>query len=56
MSSMGGMDHGDDDVLVVEPGEVGELTHTFDESGAVQLGCHEPGHYEAGMVMDVDVS
>ncbi len=56
MSSMGDMDHGDDDVLVVEPGEVGELTHTFDEAGTVQLGCHEPGHYEAGMVMDVDVS
>lgn len=55
MESMGGMDHGDDDVLVLEPGQVGDLTHTFDESGTVQIGCHQPGHFEAGMVLDVSV-
>lgn len=55
MESMGGMDHGDDDVLVLEPGQVGDLTHTFDESGSVQIGCHQPGHFEAGMVLDVAV-
>lgn len=55
MESMGGMDHGDDDVLVLEPGQVGDLTQTFDESGSVQIGCHQPGHFEAGMVLDVSV-
>ena len=39
----------------VEPGETGELTYTFDDPGEVQIGCHQPGHYEAGMVMDVAV-
>ncbi len=56
MASMGGMDHGGDDVLTVEPGNTGELTHTFDDAGTVQIGCHEPSHFEAGMVMDVAVS
>lgn len=55
MESMGSMDHGDDDVLVLEPGQDGDLTHTFDQSGTVQIGCHQPGHFEAGMVLDVAV-
>jgi uncharacterized cupredoxin-like copper-binding protein len=56
MESMGGMDHGGDaEVLTVEPGDSGELLYTFDEAGPVQIGCHEPGHYEAGMVIDVEV-
>lgn len=57
MGSMGGMDHGgDSEVLTVEPGDTGELSYTFDEAGPVQIGCHEPGHFEAGMVLDVEVS
>ena len=54
---MGGMYHGgDSEVLTVEPGDTGELSYTFDEAGPVQIGCHEPGHFEAGMVLDVEVS
>lgn len=57
MESMGGMDHGGDaEVLTVEPGETGEISYTFAETGTVQIGCHEPGHFEAGMVLDIDVS
>mgnify|MGYP000330176643 CR=1 FL=1 len=55
MESMGDMDHGDDDALVLDPGQVGDLTHTFERSGQVQVGCHQPGHFEAGMVLDVEV-
>ena len=56
MESMGGMDHGgDSEVLTVEPGDTGELSYTFDEAGPVQIGCHEPGHFDAGMVLDVEV-
>ena len=36
------------DVVTVEAGKSGELTHTFTESGTVLIGCHEPGHWEAG--------
>jgi uncharacterized cupredoxin-like copper-binding protein len=55
---MDGMDHGgsDNDALSVEPGEAGELTHTFEEPGELLIGCHEPGHYEAGMKITVTVT
>ena len=42
--------------ISVDPGKRGELTHRFDETGEVLIGCHEPGHYEAGMVVKVTVS
>lgn len=41
--------------VVVEPGETMEMTHTFDVAGEMLIGCHEPGHWEAGMKMTVDV-
>lgn len=40
----------------VAPGEVGELTTTFDAAGTTLIGCHEPGHYEAGMTATVTIS
>lgn len=50
------MDDEDGDALDVEPGDTGELTYTFDESGEYLIGCHQPGHYEAGMRLDVEVA
>jgi uncharacterized cupredoxin-like copper-binding protein len=48
--------HGDDAVKVI-PGKTGTLTHTFDKAGeALIIGCHETGHYQAGMKMTVTVS
>lgn len=41
--------------VVVEPGETVEMNHTFDTSGPMMIGCHEPGHWEAGMKMTLDV-
>ena len=32
------------------------LTMTFDKPGRVLLGCHEPGHYLAGMVGTLEVT
>lgn len=52
----GHMGHGgDEDALTVEPGDTGELTHTFTESESLEIGCHQPGHYDAGMRIDVEV-
>lgn len=50
-------EHGasDDDAVTVEPGDEAELTYTFDEAGRVEVGCHQPGHYKAGMKIDVTV-
>ena len=41
--------------VVVEPGESVEVDHTFATAGPVLVGCHEPGHWETGMRMDVAV-
>lgn len=41
--------------ITVEPGRTGELTHTFAETGDLLIGCHQPGHYDAGMKVTVTV-
>lgn len=51
-----GEDDAGDGGITVEPGETGELTHTFSEGDELLIGCHEPGHYEAGMVVTIDVA
>lgn len=50
---MGDEDEGDG--ITLEPGESGELTHTFDEAGTIEIGCHQPGHYDAGMRANITV-
>ena len=40
----------------VKRGATGELTMTFDKAGDVLIGCHQPGHYAAGMRATVTVS
>ena len=42
--------------VVLEPGETIEITHTFESAGQLMVGCHEPGHWEAGMKMEIDVA
>jgi uncharacterized cupredoxin-like copper-binding protein len=49
----GGEDGG---AITVKPGKSGTLTHAFDEAGEIEIGCHEPGHYAAGMRIAVVVS
>jgi uncharacterized cupredoxin-like copper-binding protein len=48
-------DEDDEDAVVVEPGETGEIAYTFAEPGTIEIGCHEPGHYDAGMKVIVTV-
>jgi uncharacterized cupredoxin-like copper-binding protein len=51
--------HGDDtdeDALTLDPGKKGELTSTFERAGTVEIGCHQPGHYAAGMKIAVTVT
>ena len=38
------------------PASSGELTHTFDDAGTIEIGCHQPGHYDAGMTITVEVT
>jgi uncharacterized cupredoxin-like copper-binding protein len=53
---MEGHNMDDGDSLLLEPGKSGELTHTFEDAGEILIGCHQPGHYEAGMKSTVTVS
>lgn len=60
-----GEDHGtamgheadkDTDAITVPPGKTGELTYRFEKAGTILIGCHEPGHYKAGMKATITVS
>ena len=49
--------HKEDHAINVIPGKTGELVHTFEKAGeALIIGCHETGHYAAGMKLTVTVS
>lgn len=43
-------------VVSVEPGATGEITFTFAKAGTLLMGCHEIGHYAAGMVGTINVT
>ncbi len=47
--------HGEPNAIAVEPGETKELAFTFVEAGSLEYGCHEPGHYDGGMVGELVV-
>lgn len=43
------MEHADDNMLTVAPGQSGELLWKFTQAGTVDFACLHPGHYDAGM-------
>ncbi|HWB72707.1 MAG TPA: cupredoxin family protein [Egibacteraceae bacterium] len=51
----GAMMHHGPNAISIPPGETRELTWRFTEPGELLYGCHEPGHYESGMVGRVTV-
>lgn len=52
----GEMEHDEANALSLASGETKELTWHFTEPGTVFYGCHEPGHYDAGMVGEITVT
>ena len=52
----GGHGGGAEEGVKLQPGSSGNLTYVFDEPGQVEIGCHEPGHYAAGMKVAVTVT
>jgi len=44
-----GMAHNDANTIILEAGEGKTLVWQFGEAGELEIGCHVPGHYEAGM-------
>lgn len=56
-TSMKGMVHGGvAEAVTVKPGETATLTRTFDTVDTMIIGCHEPGHYAAGMKATINVT
>jgi uncharacterized cupredoxin-like copper-binding protein len=41
--------------VTVQPGEAGRLTHIFTADDRLLIGCHQPGHYAAGMHIAINV-
>ena len=48
-------DHAHEGGVVVQPGESGTLQYVFDKPGTLEIGCHQPNHYEAGMIAVLNV-
>lgn len=51
MAEMGGQMemHDEPNVFSIEPGETKEMTWHFADAAELIFGCHQPGHYAAGM-------
>ena len=50
------MEHADDNMLTVAPGQSAELLWRFTQTGTVDFACLHPGHYDAGMKGKVAVA
>jgi len=55
MKKFPGMEHDEPYMVHVAPGKTGEIIWQFSRAGVVQFGCLIPGHFEAGMVGQVEV-
>lgn len=49
MKKMPGMEHADENMVVVDPGKTGEIVWQFTQAGNFDFACLQPGHFEAGM-------
>lgn len=55
MKQMPDMVHEDANTITLEPGETKSLVWQFTRAGELEVACHIPGHYEAGMKSKVTV-
>lgn len=49
------MEHADENMITVPPGESGEIIWQFTTAGKIDFACLIPGHYDAGMKGTVKV-
>lgn len=43
------MEHADPSMVTVAPGKADEIVWSFSRAGRVEIGCLQPGHFDAGM-------
>lgn len=53
MKQMPGMKHEEPNAVTIAPGQTKEIVWQFTKAGKVEVACHLPGHYEAGMKGDI---
>lgn len=56
MTSEDSMSHEDPNAFVVPAGETREMTWRMTMTGEILMGCHQTGHYVAGMKGTIDIS
>ena len=56
MKKFPGMEHDEPGKLTLAPGKQGEILWQFTKTGQVNFACLHPGHFEAGMKGQVNVS
>lgn len=49
------MEHADENMVTVKPGQTGEIIWQFTKAGKINFACLQPGHYDAGMKGTVTV-
>ena len=47
--------HGHEGGVIVPPGETGSFRYFFDKPGTLEIGCHQPYHYDLGMKVLIEV-
>ncbi len=54
-ASMGHGMHEEPNSVLLEPGQTAELIWMFPEHAELEFACNVPGHYDAGMVGEIDL-
>lgn len=54
-AEMGHGMHDDPNSALLEPGKTGEIVWTFPEKADLEFACNVPGHYDAGMVGNIEL-
>lgn len=55
MKASGSMMQDEPNSILLQPGETKKLTWKFSTQTEVLFGCHQPGHYEGGMIGKISV-
>jgi uncharacterized cupredoxin-like copper-binding protein len=55
-ASMGHGAHNDPNSALLEPGQSGEIVWTFPEHATLEFACNVPGHYDAGMMGEINLT
>lgn len=54
--SMGHGMHDEPNSVLLEPGQTAELVWRFSDAGVLEFACNIPGHYDSGMMGEIDVT